>query len=48
VMIEEGPFSEKEGRITSINLERKKIKIVLEKLGWEITDIPLENCKKIL
>ncbi|CAI2184863.1 4239_t:CDS:2 [Funneliformis geosporum] len=48
VKITEGKFINQEGRIVQFDKKKQKAKIVIESSGWEISDVPVNICQKIL
>jgi len=48
VKITEGTFINREGRITHLDQKRQKVKIVIESSGWEISDVPVNICQKVI
>jgi transcription antitermination factor NusG len=48
VKITEGVFANREGRITHLDQKKQKVKIIVESSGWEISDVPVNLCQKIL
>lgn len=48
VKITEGTFINREGRITHLDKKKQKVKITIEPSGWEISDVPVNICQKIL
>ncbi|CAH1755697.1 7434_t:CDS:10 [Entrophospora sp. SA101] len=48
VKITEGTFINREGRITHLDKKKQKVKITIEPSGWEISDVPVNICQKVL
>jgi len=48
VKITEGTFINREGRITYLDKNKQKVKIVIESSGWEISDVPVSICQKVI
>ena len=48
VKITEGIFINREGRITYLDKKKQKVKIVIESSGWEISDVPVNICQKVI
>lgn len=48
VKITEGTFSNREGRITYLDKKKQKVKITIESSGWEISDVPVSICQKVV
>ena len=48
VKITEGKFINQEGRIVQLDKKKQKVKIVIESSGWEISDVPVNACQKLL
>jgi transcription antitermination factor NusG len=48
VRIARGAFVNYEGRINNYDRKKQKVKLVLEKLGWELVDVPLADCERIV
>jgi transcription termination/antitermination protein NusG len=48
VKITEGTFANREGRITHLDKKKQKVKIVIESSGWEISDVPVNICQKVI
>jgi len=48
VKITEGTFINREGRITYLDKKKQKVKIVIESSGWEISDVPVNICQKVI
>ena len=48
VKIIEGTFVNYEGKITYLDKKKQKVRIIIETSGWEITDVPVNSCQKIL
>lgn len=48
VKITEGTFINREGRITHFDKKKQKVKIVIESSGWEISDVPINSCQKVI
>jgi hypothetical protein len=41
-------FIDKEGRIVHVDEKKQKVKITIEDSGWEVTDVPIKFCQKVL
>lgn len=48
VKITEGTFINREGRITHLDQKKQKVKIIIESSGWEISDVPVSICQKVI
>lgn len=48
VKITAGTFINREGRITHLDKKKQKVKIVIEPSGWEISDMPVSICQKVI
>ena len=48
VKITEGTFINREGRIAQLDKKKQKVKIVIESSGWEISDVPISICQKVI
>jgi transcription antitermination factor NusG len=48
VKITQGTFVNREGRITYLDKKKQKVKIVIESSGWEISDVPVNICQKVI
>jgi transcriptional antiterminator NusG len=48
VKITEGVFINREGRITHLDKKKQKVKIVIEASGWEVNDVPINICQKVI
>ena len=48
VKITEGTFINREGRIAQLDKKKQKVKIVIESSGWEISDVPVNICQKVI
>jgi len=48
VKITEGTFINREGRIAQLDKKKQKAKIVIESSGWEISDVPINICQKVM
>jgi transcriptional antiterminator NusG len=48
VKITEGTFINREGRIAQLDKKKQKAKIVIESSGWEISDVPVNICQKVM
>ncbi|MCE8168031.1 MAG: KOW motif-containing protein [Candidatus Moeniiplasma glomeromycotorum] len=48
VKITAGVFADREGRITHLDPKKQKVKITVESSGWEVSDVPVNFCQKIL
>ncbi|KLL05117.1 MAG: transcription antitermination protein NusG [Mycoplasmataceae bacterium RV_VA103A] len=48
VKITEGTFINREGRITYLDKKKQKVKIIIESSGWEISDVPVNICQKVM
>ena len=48
VKITEGTFINREGRITHLDQKKQKVKIFIESSGWEISEVPVSICQKVV
>ncbi|MDR1670840.1 MAG: KOW motif-containing protein [Spiroplasmataceae bacterium] len=48
VKITDGAFINREGRITSLDKKKQKVKIIIESSGWEVNDVPMNICEKVI
>jgi len=48
VKITKGEFVDQEGRVVQINEKTQKVKIIVESSGWEISDVPISICEKVI
>lgn len=48
VEISEGEFAGQEGRVVQFDKKKQKVTILIESSGWEIKDVPVNICKKVL
>ncbi|WNE41041.1 MAG: Transcription termination/antitermination protein NusG [Mycoplasmataceae bacterium] len=48
VKITEGVFIDKEGRVAHLDKRKQKVKIVIESSGWEVNDVPVSICQKVI
>jgi len=48
VEISEGEFAGQEGRIVQFDKKKQKVTIIIESSGWEIKDVPVNVCKRVL
>ena len=48
VIITEGIFINREGRIANFDKKKQKAKIIIEISGWEVNDVPISICQKVI
>ena len=48
VEISEGELAGQEARIVQFDKKKQKVTIIIESSGWEIQDVPVSICKKVL
>lgn len=48
VIITKGEFINQEGRIVQFDKKKQKVKIIIESSGWEISDVPISACQKVI
>ena len=48
VKITEGTFVNREGRIAQLDKKKQKAKIIIDSSGWEISDVPVSICQKVV
>ncbi|CAG8539832.1 13559_t:CDS:2 [Ambispora gerdemannii] len=48
VRVISGIFSNYEGKITYLDNKKQQVKIIIETSGWEITEVPINSCQKVL
>lgn len=48
VKITDGIFANREGKITYLDKKKQKVKIIVESSGWEVNDVPINICQKVI